>query len=311
MKRIDLEHVSVRFGEVQALSDVSTSISSGEVVMLAGPNGAGKSTLLKVVLGLLEVDDCVMRVDGEHTRPDRSFKKHLGYLPESVAFAESLTGQQVLRFFARARGVAPEQITTVLRRVGLTSAGHRAIRGYSHGMRQRLGLAIAILGDPALLILDEPTGGLDQEGLAVLWGVLAEWRAKGRFVLLSSHDLTLLERRVDRICLLCDGRLLVDASPSELRERAALPVRVSFDVGGNTTAFADALAVAGYVEQRDPQNGGISVMVPPHGLLGVLDVRSQFNGTVRQVRVEEPGLDAVYECLLNRGTTSGNGGRVL
>ena len=310
MRQVTLQNISVRFGSVQALSAVDASVGAGEVVMLAGPNGAGKSTLLRVVLGLLDVDTGSMQVDGVPAQPGPAFRRHLGYLPESVAFTESLTGRQVMRFFARVRGVGRAAVEASLSRVGLAAAGRRVIRGYSRGMRQRLGLAVATLGKPALLVLDEPTGGLDQEGLTVLWDVFTEWQTEGRMVLLSSHDLTLLERRVDRICLLSDGHLVADASPESLRMQAALPVRVSFDLGGDPTGFSNALARIG-LEARDAQNpGGVTVLVPPDELLQVLDLRGQFNGTVQRVRVEEPGLDAVYERLLSRplGLTTCRGG---
>jgi len=309
MKQITLEDVSVRFGDVQALHRVSAQLRGGEVLMLVGPNGAGKSTLLKVLLGLIEADACTLRVDGELARVDKKFKSFLGYLPESVAFAESLSGRQVLGFFARARGVARGQVAAVLDRVGLAHAAKRAIRGYSRGMRQRLGLGIAILGDPALLVLDEPTGGLDQEGLTVLWSVLEEARASGRMVILSSHDLTLLEKRVDRICLLAGGRVLADASPAQLRQRAALPVRVSFNLAEpmclNPAPFTAALNSAGLGGDVAFDRTGLAVRVPPGDLLRVLDVRSQFNGAVQGVRVQEPGLDAVYEHLLAQHSEGG------
>ncbi len=306
MKRIELDSVSVRFGDVQALDDVTTHLQSGEVLMLVGPNGAGKSTLLKVLLGLLDADTCTLRVDGQPVRVDKKFKSRLGYLPESVAFAESLTGRQVLGFFARARGVAKAQVDVVLARVGLAHAAKRAIRGYSRGMRQRLGLGIAILGDPDLLVLDEPTGGLDQEGLGVLWEVLGEVQQQGRMAILSSHDLTLLERRVDRICLLAGGKVRADASPVAMREMAALPVRVSFNFAGamrdDISPFTAALDRAGLSTDVLPFTGGLTVCVRPSDLLRLLDVRGQFNGAVERVRVEEPGLDAVYEHLLENGS---------
>ncbi|MCO4761363.1 MAG: ABC transporter ATP-binding protein [Myxococcales bacterium] len=305
MKRIELQDVSVRFGDLQALDKVTTQLQSGEILMLVGPNGAGKSTLLKVLLGLIEADACTLKVDGQPARVDKKFKSHLGYLPESVAFSESLSGKQVMRFFARARGVAVSEVDAVLKRVGLAHAAKRAIRGYSRGMRQRLGLGIAILGDPDLLVLDEPTGGLDQEGLSVLWDVLENSRKRGRMVILSSHDLTLLEKRVDRICLLAEGRVLADDTPDVLRRQAALPVRVSFDFAGamadDTSPFTHALSLAGLAADLTPRVGGLGVNVPPDQLLKLLDVRGQFNGAVQGVRVQEPGLDAVYDHLLATG----------
>lgn len=305
LQKIFLRDVAVRFGKVDALAGVDVAFQAGELLMLAGPNGAGKSTLLKVLLGLVSAARGQLLVDGKPRNVDNDLKRQLGYLPEAVAFADNLTGRQVLSFFARARGVpkAKERIGAVLERVGLADAQRRAVRGYSRGMRQRLGLGLAILHEPQLLVLDEPTGGLDQEGLSVLWTVLEEWRAANRMVLCSSHDLTLLERRVDRICVLRAGKVVADDTPARLRELVQLPVRVSFGLNGNPEQV-DQLATAveqweaGREYQRTP--GSLSVRVAPGSLLELMDLRAAHPGAVNRLRVEEPGFDAVYERLLER-----------
>jgi Cu-processing system ATP-binding protein len=299
MKRLDLDRISVRFGKVQALCEASLDISAGETVVLAGPNGAGKSTLIHVLLGLVRPNDGGLRVDGKHAAVDNRFKERLGYLPEAVAFADNLSGLQVMRFFARARGVPKRRIGEVLERVGLAAAAKRAVRGYSRGMRQRLGLGLAILSQPHLLILDEPTGGLDQEGLKVLWSVLAEWREAGRMALVATHDLTLVEQRVDRICLLSAGRVRAFASPSALRREVDLPVRVSFSLA-NGAGPALAARVSEWNEEAAVvlDGGELTVEVRAAELVALMDLRAATPGAVTAMRVEEPGLDVVYEQLL-------------
>lgn len=301
MRELALSGVSVRFGPVQALRDVGLRVGSGEVVMLAGPNGAGKSTLLRVLLGLVRPDRGALLVDGQVRQVDNAFKRQLSYLPEAVAFSDNLSGYRVLRFHAAARGVPRPRIDEVLRQVGLYDARKRAVRGYSRGMRQRLGLGIALLAEPPLLVLDEPTGGLDQEGLTVLWSVLATWRAAGRMVLLSSHDLTLLERRVDRICVLRDGRVLADASPDRLRALADLPVRVTFSLNGNPTqvdGLTEALGRWGRARSMTRGADAMALEVSPAELVPLMDLRAAFPEACGRMRVEEPGLDEVYEHLL-------------
>jgi Cu-processing system ATP-binding protein len=301
VNEVTLRDAEVHFGKVHALRGVEVSARSGQVVMLAGPNGAGKSTLLRVLLGLIRPKSGQLLVDGVRTPIDNDFKRRLAYLPEAVAFAENLTGRQVLRFFASARGVPRKRIDAVLKRVGLWDARRRTVRGYSRGMRQRLGLAIAILPETKFLILDEPTGGLDQEGLNVLWSVLEEWQTAGRMVILSSHDLTLLERRVDVICLMQDGRVIASDSPPRLRHLAALPVRVSFTLNGNpeqVEGLSQAIASWDRSAQVSRGDGQLSVHVAPEALLSLMDLRAGYPEAVSQLRVEEPGLDLVYEALL-------------
>ena len=303
MKKLQLEKVSVRFGKVAALNDVSIELSSSETLLLAGPNGAGKSTLMRVLLGLVRPADGVLTVDGKPRSLRRGLKSELGYLPEAVAFSPALTGRQVLRFFAWARGVKRGRINDVLERIGLKQAAGRAVRGYSRGMRQRLGLGVAILAEPQLLILDEPTGGLDQEGLAVLWSVMLEWREQGRMVLIASHDLTLLERRVDRICLLSSGTIQIQGPPEHLREVAALPQRVTMQLNpranGSAALLVDAFKEGG-IGRVTREGLRLEVEVEHDQLLDLMDIRGQFPDVVQQLRVEEPQLDEIYEALLRR-----------
>ena len=291
----------MRLGRVRALDDVSLTLRGGAVSLLAGPNGAGKTTLIKVLLGLVRPDSASFDLDGAPVSIDKEWRRRIGYLPEAVAFSDNLSGQQLLAFFARARGVSRARVDAVLDQVGLAHARRRAIRGYSRGMRQRLGLGVAILANPELLVLDEPTVGLDQEGLSVLWGVLNDWRSAGRLVLISTHDLALTERRVDDICVLQAGRVLVQGTASHLRRKADLAHRVWLDVGGAEGAEIQRLHAAvtgwgkGIVRLSDEQ---LVVEVSAGAILELMKIQGAFPGTVRGLRVEEPSLDMVYERLL-------------
>ena len=234
--RLEIDQIAVRFGPVRALGGVSLGLDAGQVSVLCGPNGSGKSTLMSVILGLIRPDEGRVLVDDRPVCDPRHlsarwFRERLGYLPESPAFSETLSGRQVMRFFAAARGLPRTRVEAVLERVGLAGAAARAVGGYSRGMRQRLGLGCAILHSPDVLVLDEPTGGLDQQGLAVLWEVLDEWREAGRIALLSSHELALIERRADRVVVLLDGKVAAAGTPAELRARSSLKPEVRIGPG--------------------------------------------------------------------------------
>ncbi len=301
MSRIATRDLEVELGRVRALAGVRIELEPGQISMLVGPNGAGKSTLMKVLLGLVRPDAGHIELDGRRVAVDAAWKRRLGYLPESVGFSENLSGRQLLRFFAQARGVAAGRVDAVLARVGLEAAARRAIRGYSRGMRQRLGLAIAILAEPPLLILDEPTGGLDQEGLGVLWSVLDEWRAAGRMVLISSHDLALLERRVDHVWVMRAGEVIANGSAEALRTLAELPDRVILTLHDPRAPVAkqlcealDALPHVSVVEEDDR----VICEVPPDAMLELFETQGRHPGAVKSLRVEEPTLDVVYDALL-------------
>lgn len=309
MESLEMRDVAVRFGRLDALAGLDLALSAGEVTLLAGPNGAGKSTLIRVLLGLVRPDRGQVVVDGASVKVDRALKARLGYLPESVAFSDALTGREVLAFFARARGVAKERIAATLERVGLSHASDRLVRDYSRGMRQRLGLGVSILSTPELLVLDEPSGGLDQDGLVLLWSVLDEWRAARRVVLLASHEIALLETRVDRVCLLSAGRRVAHGTPAELRKRAALPLRLHLELANEASAERDALVAAiGEISSasvvRD-RAAELEIEILPSGLVPMLQLWARHGGVVHDLRVKEPPFDEVYRRLLERPQGAG------
>jgi Cu-processing system ATP-binding protein len=303
---VELHDVHVRFGDVAALAGVDLHVEPGRASVLVGPNGAGKSTLMLVLLGLVRPDAGVLRVDGAvFPQLTMEHRERLGYLPEAVAFADNLSGRQVLRFFAAARGLPRTRVETVLGRVGLEAAAGRAVQGYSRGMRQRLGIGVAILGQPDLLVLDEPTGGLDQEGLTLLWDVIEEWKAARRSVLLTTHDLTLIERRADHLTVMRAGLVRAAGSPDELRRQVGLPVTVRVELGeraavGTLLAHAQEQGCTDVaVEQSaDGLRHNLRVGVRPERLLDLLRLVDQVAPSILHLRVEEPGLDDVYERLL-------------
>lgn len=331
MQSLALSEISVRFGPVAALSGVSLQSRPGEVQLLAGPNGAGKSTLIGVLLGLVRPDAGQLLVDGKPTAPDPAFRARVGYMPESVAFAGNASGRDVLRFFARARGVSLRRVEAVLGEVGLSDAARRPVRGYSRGMRQRLGVGVAILHEPELLVLDEPTGGLDQDGLGLLWRLFDRWRDAGRMIWVASHELGLVERRVDRVAVLRAGRLIAEGSPTALRERAGLAIRATFTLT-NGVDDATAARYAGHLAARlsgaDTGDAGpipLAAVLPvdraaghprarvvaelePAALAATLQRAARWSDdaegpAIAGIRVEEPGLDQVYEALLAADTT--------
>lgn len=304
MKSLELRDVAIRFGRLQALAGLDLSLAGGRVTLLAGPNGAGKSTLIRILLGLVRPDRGHILIDGREVTVDRALKERLGYLPESVAFSEMLTGREVLAFFASARGVARARIQATLERVGLAAAADRAVRDYSRGMRQRLGLGVSILSEPELLVLDEPSGGLDQDGLSLLWSVLAEWKAAGRIVLLASHEIALLETRVEDVCLLSAGKRVAYGTPAELRKRAELPLRLHLSLDQNGHSAAAAALLSAMRDARPgvelvPVAGELELELEPRQLLPMLDLGARHHGALRDLRVKEPPFDEVYRRLLD------------
>lgn len=225
MSIVTLQQVSKEFKQVKALNQLDLELNKGEVLGLLGHNGAGKTTTMKLILGLMAVSSGQLRVFSQdpyaHKTTDLGLK--IGYLPESVQFYEQLTGLEVLRYFARLKRVANQQCDDLLEQVGLTFAAKRRVKTYSKGMRQRLGLAQALLGDPRLLLLDEPTVGLDPIATREFYQTLDGLSQQGVSIILCSHVLPGIEQHIDRVAILGGGRLLATGTIEELRQQSQLP----------------------------------------------------------------------------------------
>jgi Cu-processing system ATP-binding protein len=238
MTSLTIENVVKRFDGVLAIDDVSLRVEAGQRIALLGHNGAGKTTLMRMILGLTPLSAGKIEVLGS-LPGSRKARKLTGFLPESVAFHGALTGREQVRHFARLKSVPMKDADNLLERVGLSKAADRRIRTYSKGMRQRVGLAQALIGRPKLALLDEPTSGLDPISRHEFYEIVQELAADGTAVLLSSHALTELETSTDRLVILSGGRLVANDNLANLRRAARLPIRLN--VTGTTDAV-DRLA---------------------------------------------------------------------
>ncbi|AGI26826.1 ABC transporter ATP-binding protein [Pseudomonas sp. MT3] len=227
MKPVEIHDATLDYGGFTALHGLDLQLNAGEVLGLLGHNGAGKTTTIKLILGLLQPTRGSVRVFGQ-APDDPAVRRRTGFLPENVTFYPQLTGRETLHHFARLKGVRSAEADELLEQVGLSHAVGRRVKTYSKGMRQRLGLAQAMLGQPQLLLLDEPTVGLDPIATIELYQWLDRLRAQGTGIILCSHVLPGVESHIDRAAILAKGRLQTVGSLAELRRDAGLPVRIRF-----------------------------------------------------------------------------------
>ncbi len=225
---IEVEQVEKRYGELRALQGVSFTVQPGETFGLLGHNGAGKSTLAKILSGLLRPDAGAAKVAGVDVAQDpQQVRRRFGYLPEESVLYDELTAREHLEVFAALRGVpraaAGPRIDRLLEFLDLAAAADRAVGSYSRGMRRKTSIAVAVVGDPEVLLFDEPTGGLDPDGAHRFAELLGELKRRERTVVIQSHIMGLVEKRCDRIGILDHGKLLACGTLSELREQAGLP----------------------------------------------------------------------------------------
>jgi ABC-2 type transport system ATP-binding protein len=249
---IDVAHLSKSFGPVEAVSDLSFVVEPGSVTGFLGPNGAGKTTTLRMLLGLVNPTSGTATFGGVGYRDLPSPLTTVGTALEASSFHPGRTARNHLGIYTTATGIGRDRIDRVLAQVGMDAYADRRVGGYSLGMRQRLGLAFALLGDPRVLVLDEPINGLDPEGIRWIRGFLRELADEGRTVLVSSHLLSEVQQSVDRAIIITRGRLVYDGTLSGLEFTA----RVAVDAP-DRPALLSALLAAG--ARVDVTEGGLIV----------------------------------------------------
>jgi Cu-processing system ATP-binding protein len=296
---IDISSLGKQYKGVAALTDVSATLPMGKVIGLLGHNGAGKSTLIKLILGLIEPSSGHVEVLGQSPCGRRAvaLRRRIGYLPESVAFYGNLTGTEVITYLAKLKRAPRQQVGELLQRVGLDAAKDRRVSTYSKGMRQRLGLAQALLASPDLVVLDEPTAGLDPQATRELYEIVGELRSEGHSVLVSSHVLAELEPHIDSALILRQGELLAAGSVSELRRQSGLPgmVVVQLKQAADPATFArelDALGLARTLRH----DGRLEIQIVEGGKLALLQ-RIAAHPAIEDIVVQEASLARLYDYL--------------
>ena len=214
---IEVRALTKTYGEQRAVDDLTFTAPAGKVTGFLGPNGAGKTTTFRCLLGLAEPSSGTALIDGRPYRDLASPRRHVGAVLESTGFHPARTGRDHLRVIARAARLDPARIDLLLEVVGLSVAAERRVGGYSLGMRQRLGLAAAMLGDPEVVVLDEPANGLDPEGVSWMRRILRNWADEGRTILVASHVLAEIGQVVDRVVIIQAGTLVAETDVSDLR----------------------------------------------------------------------------------------------
>jgi len=292
---ISIKRATKVYGDIRALDAIDLEIAPGECIALIGHNGAGKTTLIKLILGLAQSTSGTISVMGQSpgTIGFDSLRNNIGFLPEQANFQGSLTGCETLKFYARLKNCPTHDMDQLFRKVDLVEAAGRKVSTYSRGMRQRLGLAQALIGIPRILVLDEPTTGLDPESRARVYAIIEERKADGVAVLLSSHALTELEARADRVAILDRGRLRACASIPELRKRAGLVPEL------HVSAEPEQISVLArhFAQRFGPGSvvNGIAVLsCPTQDKLIMLKEILNLGIAIDDISLAEPNLEQIF-----------------
>ena len=295
---VEWNAVTKRYRGTTAVEAVSLQLARGEATALVGHNGAGKTTLIKLLLGLIRPDEGAVRVSGIDPAGPRGAqaRRGIGFLPESVAFHDAMTGTELMAFYARLKGEPRSRNAELLERVGIAHAAGRRVGTYSKGMRQRLGIAQALIGEPRLVVFDEPTSGLDPASRHDVYAMIDAMRAGGATVLVSTHALPEIERRVDRVAIMHRGRLVSAGTLAELRHGLDTGVQVRVQLQPCTAGNVLA-RLPSDVRCIDRSDTALTLVVPPGRKLQVLRDLLNAGEPIRDIETHAPGLQEIHARL--------------
>jgi ABC-2 type transport system ATP-binding protein len=297
MSAINVHGLSKRFGDVLAVDGLDFEVAEGTVVGFLGPNGAGKTTTLRMLLGLVTPTTGTGTFGGRAYRELEEPTRVVGAVLEASGFHPGRTARNHLRVLATAAGLPACRVDKVLAQVGMADAADRRVGGFSLGMRQRLGLAAALLGDPQVLLLDEPANGLDPEGIAWLRRLIRHQADQGRTVLVSSHVLAEVAQTVDQVVIIARGRLVTQSTLADLTAGADAAVRVRTP---QAEALRDRLAAGGAAVRLD---GPDQLVVTGVTTEQVGRAAAAAGVVLHEMRFERSNLEEVFLELTNHGGT--------
>jgi len=298
MSVVVTENLTRQFGQVKALDAVSLQLPKGGVIGLVGPNGSGKSTLIRTLLGLIRATSGTAEVLGHSTNRPGEYASRVGVLIENPAFVGSLSAEKNLLSLAALRGIPASRVGQVLKQVGLAGREHEPVRSFSLGMKQRLGIASALLTSPDLLILDEPTNGLDPAGIVEIRSLLKSLVKEGRTVVVSSHLLSELESICDHLVIIRFGKVLFNGPMSQMLERTGAYIDIDTERDADRSVLAKALKATGW--KVDVTADGLRVHAVKNRSAELNRFASESKITLVRIAVAQESLEDLFLEMTGR-----------
>jgi ABC-2 type transport system ATP-binding protein len=289
------------FGDLRAVDNINMDLPRGGVAGFVGPNGSGKSTTIRMLLGLIKPTSGEAEVLGQSIQNPSAYLHRVGGLIEAPAFYPSLTGEENLRVFAALGGFARGRIAEMLEVVGLGDRGGDKYKNYSLGMKQRLGIALALLPDPDLLVLDEPTNGLDPQGIVEIRSLLMELGASGKTVFVSSHLLAEIQAACDSIVMIDHGGVVFGGSMVDLLNRNSPTIRAAAENDIDTVRLIELATNAGYTSTR--VNGAIEIDAPSVWAPDLNRLAWQAGITLKELQATSADLEQAFFAMTGNNKT--------
>lgn len=292
---LEVSSLSKSYNGLKAVDSLSFSVEKGEIYGFLGPNGAGKTTTIKAILGLIYPDEGTVLIDGTNlSHEPHEIKRRIGFLPERVAFYNNLTALQTLEFYADLKGRAKDGLTSLLDIVGLREFSEKKVGTFSKGMIQLLGVAQAMIGNPDILILDEPTTGLDPNWTRVVKDRIREANKSGATVFFSSHILSEVQELTHRVGILNKGKLIAQDTVDNLGRNLNIKPRLRISLGVDPESGAKAIASLDGIDSVFSSGGELVVICDHESKMRVLARLTESGIPVKNFRTEEPTLEEVF-----------------
>lgn len=304
---LEVQRLTKRFGERTAVDDVSFTIKPGESYGLLGPNGAGKTTTISMICGLLKKDGGSVAVAGQPLdQKSTSAKRAVGYVPQDIALYGDLSARENLNFWGKLYGLSGRslkaRVDVVIETIGLTDRANDRVSKYSGGMKRRLNIGAGLLHEPKLLVLDEPTVGVDPQSRNAILENVESLKAQGLSVLYTTHYMEEAERLCDRVGIIDEGKLIAEGTRRELVTSVGEQDRIHLSAGGDLDAFAKEILKLDGIKEVTPQENGIEILSGDgRGMLPrLIEAASRAGCDVTSVEVFEPDLEAVFLHLTGK-----------
>jgi ABC-type multidrug transport system ATPase subunit len=292
---IEVHGLTKTYNHFTAVNNVSFTVTKGEIFGFLGPNGAGKTTTIKCMLDLTHANTGTIKINGIDVRLlSKEAKKSVGYMPEKVAFYDNLTALQNLRFYAEITHAPKEECIQLIEEFGLSDTGKKRVGKFSKGMIQRLGMARAVLGNPPILILDEPSGGLDPRGVILIRDKILEMKRKGTTIFVSSHILSEIQEICDRVGIINKGVLVAQDTVTELSKKLNLKPQIIVTLDRMTSTIENEVKKLPGVETVKIQGNTLEILCDGAMKAKVIVAISSAGGNIVNIQTKEPSLEEVF-----------------
>ena len=292
---IEVNNLVKIYNGVKAVNNVTFHVKTGEIFGFLGPNGAGKTTTMKSILNLIQINEGEIRINGHDIRKEeRTAKKYIGYLPEQVAFYENLNALQNLLFYAELKDSTKEECKSLIEEFGLGESINKKVGKYSKGMVQRLGMARAVLGNPSILILDEPSGGLDPRGAVLIRDKIKNLNKKGTTIFISSHILSEIQAVCNRVGIINKGNIVAKDSVAELSKKLNLKPKLTIELEDISEKVINAVKKINGVDNVQVINKIMNIICDPNIKSKIILTIEKVGGKIINFYTTEPSLEDVF-----------------